>query len=242
MSRGHILIVDDDRAMVRTLRDVLRLAGWEAEGAHSAEEAVERVRERPFGLILMDIKMPGMNGVDGLRRIREMRPDARVILMTAYSASELVNQAIEAGALEVLSKPIVLPHLVQRVEEAASERRPILVVDDDPAFLETLCASLESHGVHTVAARSVPEAISLLDEESVRVVVLDLKLEGVSGTDGVLAIKNASPEVLFVLFTGYPKMLDEVEAAVPDRWVVASLLKPFDPARLIDILERADGN
>jgi DNA-binding NtrC family response regulator len=96
--------------------------------------------------------------------------------------------------------------------------------------------------VHTVAARSVPEAISLLDEESVRVVVLDLKLEGVSGTDGVLAIKNASPEVLFVLFTGYPKMLDEVEAAVPDRWVVASLLKPFDPARLIDILERADGN
>lgn len=237
MSDRRILVVDDDPQMVRTLCDVLRLHGWTAHAATSGEEAVGAVRTGRYALVLMDIKMGGIDGVEALKRIRELRPHARVVLMTAYSTGEVLEEAVAAGVITILSKPVALPSLLKLVREAATPERSVLVVDDDPAFLRSLCDGLDQLGVSTQPAGDLGEALDLLEQSAYDVVMLDLQLDGLSGTDSVMAVKEVRPEVLLVLFSGYPDMLWETTRAVPDSWVVASLNKPFDPRELLRVLE-----
>ena len=84
----RILIVDDDRQMVRTLSDIVRMHGWEPSGAYSGEAAVEEVRKESYSAVLMDVKMAGINGVTAFREMKRFRPNIRVVLMTAYATIE----------------------------------------------------------------------------------------------------------------------------------------------------------
>jgi CheY-like chemotaxis protein len=100
----RMLVVDDEPDMARGLRRILKLEGYEVAIAGSGEEAIEQAREwHPDG-ILMDINMPGIDGVEAYRQIREVCPGAFVIFMTAYSS--LVEEARDEGAIDVLTKPL----------------------------------------------------------------------------------------------------------------------------------------
>ena len=72
--------------MVRTMVDVVRLHGWEADGVYSGEAAVEAVSERDYAVVLMDVRMTGINGLEAFKAMKLVRPSVRVILMTAYTA------------------------------------------------------------------------------------------------------------------------------------------------------------
>jgi DNA-binding NtrC family response regulator len=233
----RILIVDDDRLMVRTLSDILRLRGWEVQGAFSGEEAVECVAAQPFDAVLMDVRMTGMTGVDALKAMKARRPGIRVILMTAYAANELIAEAERQGALRVLSKPVALPGLLELLDQAAAEARRVLVVDDDPAFLRTLSAILRSHSYTVCEAAGLEDALRKLQEGSPAVVVLDLRLDNVDPRDSILAIKHVSPAVALILYSGHSPALEDVAASLPESWVYASLHKPFHPERLMELLD-----
>ena len=114
--KRKILVADDDRGMVRTLCDILRARGWEPVGVHSGEEAVEMACSDGFGVILMDIVMPGMDGVTALKALKTSKPAATVILMTAQTADDLIADALKAGAKKVLTKPVDLNLLLQSLE------------------------------------------------------------------------------------------------------------------------------
>lgn len=115
----HLLVVDDDLGMVATLSDILQASGYSVETATDGLEATEWVRahERAPDCILMDIRMPGVNGVDAFREIKRLAPECRVIFMTAYSNSGLVDEARDEGAVDVLPKPLDLERLLRLVEE-----------------------------------------------------------------------------------------------------------------------------
>ena len=102
----QILIVDDDPGMARTLRDIFRAKGYEAEVAHSGPEALDKVRESGFDCVLTDIKMPGMDGVELYRLVKETQPELSVVFMTAYSTDRLVQEGLQAGAVATLTKPL----------------------------------------------------------------------------------------------------------------------------------------
>ena len=108
-----ILVVDDDKAMVKTLCDILRLRGWVAEGAHSGEEAVSCMRETPCKWVLMDLKMPGIDGIDASKSIRQSSPGVRVILMSAHGTEHDLDRARSSGVVHFLPKPIDLPSLFE---------------------------------------------------------------------------------------------------------------------------------
>lgn len=230
-----VLIVDDDKQMVRTLCDIFRLRGWEAHGAFSGNEAIEAVERQPFSAVLMDIKMPAMNGVEALRAIRAADPESRVVLMTAYTATDLIAQGIEEGALRVLSKPVVIPELLRFLEEGLNAA-PVLVVDDDPGFLYTLADVLRNRGYNVNVALNLKDAVRLLERKDAGVVVLDLKLGDLHPRESIVAVKQAHPSVVLILCSGHPRLLDEATQLVPDDWVYACLEKPFSPDRLLELL------
>jgi len=115
MSR-RILVVDDDLLMVMTLCDILRLHGWEATGVHSGADAIQAARDVEYPIVLMDIRMPGMDGVTAFKTIKAEHPRTRVVLMTAHTAPDLIQEAERAGAVRVLSKPVDLPALLKLLD------------------------------------------------------------------------------------------------------------------------------
>jgi DNA-binding NtrC family response regulator len=233
---GRILVVDDDRQMVRTLRDILRLKGWEADGAHTGEEALIAIETGAYHAVLMDIRMPGINGVEAFHAMRARRPALRVILMTAYTARELVAEAERAGAIQVLSKPVALPQLIPLLEDLRNQSRSVLLVDDDPGYLKTLSDALGSKGYDIAQARTLDAALDHLTRECPPIVLLDLRLDGHEPRDSIIAIRELSPSVVLILYTGHPVAMDEAIQGVPSAWVHASLHKPFAVNDLVDLL------
>jgi DNA-binding NtrC family response regulator len=233
----RILVVDDDREMVRTLCDVLRLHGWDAQGRLSGEEGVDAVSHSVFDAVLMDIKMTGMNGVDALRAMKKTRPDVCVVLMTAYASAELLSQAVDEGALQVLSKPVPLRQLTARLEEVLCQGRPVLIVDDDRESQREIASLLRAKGYEALRAGSLEEALVLLESSHPVAAVLDLPLEHLEPRDVVVAIKRLSPAVTLILSSGTPRLLEEATTELPAGFVHATLEKPFAPEQLLELLD-----
>jgi DNA-binding NtrC family response regulator len=222
--------------MVRTMVDVVRLHGWEADGVYSGEAAVEAVSERDYAVVLMDVRMTGINGLEAFKAMKRVRPSVRVILMTAYTATEILAEAEREGALRILSKPVALEGLIEVLKQATAESRCVLVVDDDAAFLKTLRKVLEQNSYATFTARTLGDALEMLESASPGAVVLDLRLDGITAPETVLAIKHVSPSVALILCSGHAAALDETTSSMAPRLIHASLLKPFSPDALLDIL------
>jgi len=118
MLNKPILIVDDEKNIRLTLSQALETLGAEIETASNGEEALAKLKEKEFALILLDIRMPGMDGMEVLHRVREIRPDIRIIMITAYGTIESAVEAIKLGAVDFLQKPFdpeEIRELVSRV-------------------------------------------------------------------------------------------------------------------------------
>lgn len=112
-----LLIVDDDRVHRLMLATLLEEWGYRAEEAGDGLEALSFVQANRVGLVLMDIRMPGMDGLEATRRIREMASPVPVVVMTAYSSISTAKEAVESGAFDYVTKPLdfeVLKGVVQR--------------------------------------------------------------------------------------------------------------------------------
>ena len=118
----RILIVDDDVSMVETLTDIVRLQGWGVDGVHSAEKAIEALRREPYSVVLMDVKMQGMDGVAALKIIRQEFPDLPILLMTAHTTRHTILEAERAGAVRIFPKPVEPTVLLQSLQLALDRR------------------------------------------------------------------------------------------------------------------------
>jgi len=231
--RPRVLVVDDDRSMVQTLSDILSLKGWAPDNAFSGEEAIAKAREVRPDVVLMDIKMQGMNGVDALRVLRREHPALKVVLMTAYSAAALVDEARAAGAIDVLSKPVSPVAVLTLLGTLATTSRRVLVLEDNPAFLDTLSSAIEESGFEVSRSASLDEALEQLDRDDAAVVLMDMILPGTEPEQCVAAIRKVSPSVAFILYSGHPDALVRTRERIPDEWVCACLQKPFAIETLI---------
>lgn len=134
-----ILVVDDNEDLLETFAIILKRRGYEVQTACDGFAAVDKFKEQNFDITLMDIVMPEMNGVDAFKKIREIQPDASIILMTAYSDEDLIQSAMDEGVTLIIQKPIHIDKLIKMIDEQASSQ-PILVVDDSTIY-QTLQSS-----------------------------------------------------------------------------------------------------
>ena len=102
-----ILIVDDEKNIRLTLAQALEPLGVETDSAEDGNEALAKLKEKEFGLILLDFRMPGVDGMEVLRQVRESKRDIRIIIITAYGTIELAVEAMKLGAVDFIPKPFV---------------------------------------------------------------------------------------------------------------------------------------
>jgi len=130
MTGRSVLIVDDEKNIRLTLSQALEVLEVETDTAANGEEALAKLKEKEFGLILLDLKMPGMDGMEVLRRVSEIRPDIRMIIITAYGTVESAVEAMKLGAADFIQKPFApeeIRGLVSRVmdREKIDERKAV---------------------------------------------------------------------------------------------------------------------
>jgi CheY-like chemotaxis protein len=125
-----ILIVDDEKNIRLTLSRSLEVLGVETDSAEDGKKALAKLREKEFGLILLDIRMPGVDGMEVLRQVRESRPDIRIIILTAYGTIELAVEAMKLGAVDFIQKPFVPEQIRERVARVMSREKSRQSKDD----------------------------------------------------------------------------------------------------------------
>jgi CheY-like chemotaxis protein len=113
----RILIVDDDRSSCEILAKILILRGYKVDVAYDGPTALELLEDKNYGLALIDYRMPGMDGVELYRRIREMRPNLVGVFVTGFPTIDTVYPAIAVGVERVISKPAGSSELLQVIEE-----------------------------------------------------------------------------------------------------------------------------
>jgi len=118
MARKSILIVDDEKNIRLTVVHSLEPLGFEIDTAVNGEEALTKIQNEDYGLLLMDLRLPGMNGMEVLQRIRELRLDVKVIIITAYGTIELAVKAMKLGAVDFIQKPFAPQEIREAVLQA----------------------------------------------------------------------------------------------------------------------------
>ena len=117
MSSGRILVVDDDPQIRRVLRTALIAQGYEIDDVRSGKEALERVREERFDLVLLDMNMPGIGGIETCRTLRA-GCNAVIIMLTVRDSEQDKVRALDAGADDYVTKPFSFPELLARIRAA----------------------------------------------------------------------------------------------------------------------------
>lgn len=161
MSNKPILIVDDEKNIRLTLAESLASLQADIDTAVNGEEALTKLKEKNFGLILLDLKMPGMDGMEVLCRLREIRPDVRVIIITAYGTIDSAVEAMKLGAVDFIQKPFV-PKEIRELVSRVIDRENLLEqnVKDYASYIELAKRSIGDR-YFDAAVEHVKKAISL---------------------------------------------------------------------------------
>ncbi len=124
MNKPHILIVDDDQALLQALPHMvaLRIHGVKVDTADTAQKALEQIYEHDYDAIVSDIKMPGMDGLELLVKIQELRPEIPTLLITGHADQALITQALRAGAYDFIQKPIDRVYFISALHRAIQTR------------------------------------------------------------------------------------------------------------------------
>ncbi len=153
MSTATILIVDDDAAHRSMLRTMLRGWGYATEEADDGDSAVEKVRQRAWDAVLMDVRMARMDGLEALHRILDWNPATPVLIMTAHSSVDTAVEALRTGAYDYLTKPLDFDVLRHTLERALDHTR---LASENRELRERLSAQGAAGGGHGIIGRSAP--------------------------------------------------------------------------------------
>ncbi|MGD2152879.1 MAG: response regulator [Gemmatimonadales bacterium] len=121
MDPVRVLIVDDEAELVSALEERLNLRGFEASGVTNGAEALSLIAEEPFDVVLLDLKMPGLDGLEVIRRIKVEQPELQVILLTGWGSEEDAEKGKELGAYDYLMKPVKIRDLVRVLLSACDQ-------------------------------------------------------------------------------------------------------------------------
>jgi two-component system KDP operon response regulator KdpE len=144
LAGARLLIVDDEWAVRHTLTDLFESMGYRVDQAASGPEALEQIARQPFDLVILDLKMPGMDGAEVLETARPLAPETVFIILTAYGTLESAITGIRQGAFDYLLKPSPVKEIVRVVEAGLAERQRRLRHRDPIVLLEKALTTLKS--------------------------------------------------------------------------------------------------
>ncbi len=251
-----ILVVDDERLICDLLRSVLAGHGHEVLMAMNGREGLELFKKHRPRFTLLDLRMPEMNGIEVLKQIRAIDPQAAVLILTAWGSDALEQQARQLGVVDFLSKGLSLDVLVDAMERtlqqtaqaaspaqaaapggapqaapvAAGDGDFILVVDDEPQIRDLLKRFLSLRGYKVRVASDGQQALTMVEQEAPQLIVLDVYMPGINGVEVLRQLRRRKFTGGVILLTGSQD--DKLLQEALDLGSVDVMGKPVDLERL----------
>lgn len=232
-----VLVVDDDPGMTETMGDILSDAGFEVGIASDGYLAVEAVSEKEYDIILMDIRMPGIDGVETFKRVKRISPQARVVMMTAFAVEDLIRESCEEGAYAVLYKPFDIDRVFKVLKEA-KRGMLVMVVGCDDECSAAIKGTLEEGACTVKVTRDVEEAVMFAGEKSTSITMLEVDMPAAGGYEIYKRIKEADPDITVVM------LADDIQAEAVrlieeglEKGVYACIQKPLDMKEVMRVVE-----
>jgi DNA-binding NtrC family response regulator len=236
-TKPQLLVVDDEQDTCANLADIFTDLGYDVDVAYDGHSARERVKQKTYDVALLDLKMPGMDGLELFQRIKEISHGTVAIVVTAYASSETARRILDAGAWRIMPKPIDFSALLHQVNEALDQPL-VLLVDDDHDLCGTLGDLFREHGLRVHIAHNVDAASERLRNHGFNVVLIDFKLPKGTGVDVLRSVRQENPNARTILITGYQ---NEAELAIKqalEQGADAVCYKPFDVPDLLELTSR----
>ena len=240
-AKPAILLVDDNADVCRSLSMIFSRKGYDVAVAHDGLEAVQTVEKKRFNFILMDIKMPRMNGAEAHRRIMEVRPESYVAIMTAYADEQPIREVLRQGAEMVLRKPIKINDLLGVVAAAGKPRRSerILVLSDSIDVAVDLKNILSLGGYKVDSGGACKDALATIGEHAYDIVFVDLDSLVAVDPQFWQAIKEEAPAAELILVTSDRREAAEMMGSMYEPGNCLILDKPINEADVIQQVETA---
>lgn len=235
----RVLVADDEKIIRDFFSRLLSLQGLEVVCAEDGYKAVELAGEGSFELFFLDVKMPGQDGLETFRKIRQIDPHAVVVMMTGYAVEDTLEQAQKEGAYGSIRKPFDISEIKDIVDKAGKEKLiralNVLVIDDDPAVLHFFAILLKEKNHKYKLTHDKEEALIAAREEKFDLVFLDLVLKDVNGIELYKEVKELLPEATVVMITGYPQKVKEIGGELE---IAGCLYKPFEIDKVLEYLKK----
>jgi len=127
--KANILLVDDEEEFLKVLSQRLEGRGMKVDTSTTGEAAIEKAKSKGFDAIVLDLAMPGVDGIETLKRIKSENPDLQIIMLTGHASVDKGVEAIKEGAVDFMEKPVDLNKLLKKIEEAKNQR--VLIVEKE---------------------------------------------------------------------------------------------------------------
>jgi len=247
MSKKTVLIVDDDRIIREQLARELKRNFFQTFLAADGKTALETFSKEEIEILLLDIKLPDMDGLEILETVKENKPDCEVIVITGFGTQEIAIQSLRRGAIDYIEKPIRMDELTTalgRAQEKLAEKeklpyiiKTVLVIDDEVVIVKLLETFLESQGYQTFRAHSGEEGLNIIENNKIDVVIADIRLDGISGLDVLEKVKADKPDCEVIIITGFGTQ--EIAIQALRRGAIDYIEKPIRMDELTTALRRA---
>lgn len=245
---GRILLVDDNVEFVDSMKDILEDEGYDCHTATNGLDAISLAEKNLYDVVLMDIKMPGMNGVECFLKMKERNSGVKVIMFTAYALTELIRKAEQEGVCAILKKPLNMNVFTETIKKVKGEnvKGRILVADDDKSLCDNLCEVLSDSGYEVSTAFDGEQAVRTAAGKKIDILLLDMKMPGLNGLEVFQRVKALQPGIAAIVITGYAMEMKDLIQKCMEENAFAYLAKPLEISRLVDLikqitLEKANG-
>ncbi len=180
----HLLIVDDERATRESLEEILTLEGFQVALADSGEQALAVLRDTPIDLMLLDLKMKGMDGLQTTETAKQIAPDTVIIMLTAHGTLESAIAAMRRGAFDYLLKPATVSDIIASVQRGLSHRAQMLRQRDLVGLMQRAITELQTPVAQAEAASQPDRYLRA------RGITLDLQRQNQTSISGALSNLN----------------------------------------------------
>jgi DNA-binding NtrC family response regulator len=125
--KANVLVVDDEEQFLKVFSQRLEGRGLKVDTSTTGEDALKMVKDKEFDAIVLDLVMPGMSGIETLKRIRAENPDVQIIILTGHGTIEKTVEAVKEGAIDFLEKPADLSKIMEKISEA--KQKKVLLIE-----------------------------------------------------------------------------------------------------------------
>ncbi len=211
MKTKTVLIVDDDRIIREQLENELKRNFFRTFLVADGKTALETFSRQEIDIVILDVKLPDIDGLDVLKEIKEKRPDCEVIVITGLGTQEIAIKSLRHGAIDYIEKPIAMDELsaaLGRAQEKLAEgeelayKNRILLIDDEKEVVKRLKRVLEKEGYEVACAFNGKDGLEVIQNSKIDVVITDIKMADMDGIEVLRRAKKLYQDVEGIVVTG----------------------------------------